>query len=252
MATVVITGCSSGIGLETALAFARRGDLVYATMREPARGAALRQRCDAEGLAIKVRRLDVTDGEAVDQLVDAVLDEAGGIDVLVNNAGVGMLGSIEEMDESVARLMFETNYWGAFRMVRAVLPHLRRQGSGVIVNVSSIGARRPGSAGLAVYGATKHLLSHLAECLTLELAGTGVRAVAVEPLFFATDVYRTRAPIDPASPYAELLTTIDDTVATLLAAGADPAIAADAIVTLVEDPSWPVCVVVDENGLLRD
>ncbi len=141
MAVVLITGCRAGIGFATALAFARRGDRVYATMRDPAHGGRLRDLTKAEALPVVIEALDVTDGDSIKRTVAGVIAAEGGIDVLVNNAGVpGPVGALEELDEVAARAAFETNFWGPFRL-KAVLPHMRAKGSGVIVNLSSFGAR---------------------------------------------------------------------------------------------------------------
>jgi NAD(P)-dependent dehydrogenase (short-subunit alcohol dehydrogenase family) len=158
----VITGCSSGIGLETALAFARHGDRVYATMRDPERGDRLRQAAERERLAVTIAALDVTDGTAILQVVADIVEREGRIDVLVNNAGIsGVASSIEEIDESVARAVWETNFFAPFRLIRAVLPHMRAQHSGVIANLSTFGARLPGARVLAMYAISKHAISRL-------------------------------------------------------------------------------------------
>ncbi|HZB41961.1 MAG TPA: SDR family NAD(P)-dependent oxidoreductase [Ilumatobacter sp.] len=252
MAVVLITGCRSGIGLATALAFGRRGDRVYATMRDPARGERLSQIVRREGLNVAVEALDVTSDDQITRTVATIIASDGRVDVLVNNAGVpGVAAAIEELDESVARTTFETNFWGPFRLSRAVLPHMRRQGQGVIVNVSSFAARFPGSGVLAIYGLTKHLVSRLSESLQDELTSTGVRVVAIEPGFFATEIYDSakRGTIDPMSPYAAMVAATDAAIADGIAAGADPSIVAAAIVTAVDDPSSPTCVLVGDDAV---
>jgi len=147
MAVVLITGCRSGIGLQTALAFARRGDRVYATSRDVVRAEQLRQSVDRESLPVEIQTLDVTDGDAARRMIGNVVAREGRIDVLVNNAGIGVVSAIEEIDEDVARAVWETNFWAPFRLIRAVLPHMRGQGSGVIceplVDRCPV-ARRPG------------------------------------------------------------------------------------------------------------
>ena len=144
---MLITGCRSGIGLQTALAFGRRGDTVYATMRDTTLDDRLQRIVERESLPIVMRHLDVTDGDAIRRTVAEVVDEQGAIDVLVNNAGVGFVGAIEELDEAQARLTWETNFWGPIRLCRAALPHMRSRGRGVIVNLSTFAARFPGVHG---------------------------------------------------------------------------------------------------------
>lgn len=251
MATVLITGCRSGIGLQTALAFGRRGDTVYATMRDTNADDHLKSIVERESLPIVVRPLDVTDGDAISRTVSEVVAEQGGVDVLVNNAGVGFVGAIEEVDEAQARLTWETNFWGPIRLSQAALPHMRSRGRGVIVNLSTFGARFPGGPWLAMYSATKHAISQITESLNAELAGTGVRVVAIEPGFLATDIYadRKRATIEPSSYYAPALTQVDAAIAAGIESGADPALVADAILAAVDDPHSPARVLVGEDAI---
>ena len=252
MSVVLITGCRSGIGLATAVAFGRRGDRVYATMRDPTQGERLREIIEQESLPIAIEGLDVTDEHQIERIVATIVSTEGRIDVLVNNAGVpGVAAAIEEIDESVARGTFETNFWGPFRLIRAVLPHMRGEGRGVIVNLSSFAARFPGSGALAIYALTKHLVSLLSESLQDELTSTGVRVVAIEPGFFATEIYDgSKGPtIDPTSPYAAMVMATDAAVAEGIAAGGDPSMVAAAIVAAVDDPSSPTRVLVGEDAV---
>ena len=250
VATVLITGCRSGIGYHTALAFGRRGDIVYATVRDPNGAGRLRQAIERESLPVVIRPLDVTDGAAICEVVAELISERGAIDVLVNNAGIAFVEPIEELDESQARLVWETNFWGPLRLARSVLPHMRSHGSGVIINLSSYGARFPGGPWLAMYGVSKAALSNFTESLDAELVCTGVRAVAIEPGFYATDLYgdRNRAVIDPTSPYAPVVASVDAAVAAGIAAGGNPERVADAIVAAATDPRTPVRVLVGDDA----
>ena len=252
MSIVLITGCSSGIGLETALGFARRGYRVYATMRDVTRGDRLRAAADAEGLCIQIEPLDVTDSEAVGPVVAGIVAREGRIEVLVNNAGIGgAVSSIEEIDEVIARAVWETNFWAPFRLTRAVLPYMRSQGSGVIVYVSTFGVRLPAGPGLAMYAASKVATTRMAESLQVELTGTGIRTVSIEPGFFATEIYTgdKRPPIDPTSPYAPMMSGIDGDVAARVANGAHPSAVAAAIVAAVEDPGAPTSILVGDDAI---
>src|SRR5262244_4175154 len=237
MATILITGCRSGIGYETALAFGRRGDAVHATMRDPSVDHRLRDAVARESLPVVIRGLDVTDRTAIRDVV----------------AGIGFVEAIEEADEARARLVWETNFWGPIHLCQAVLPYMRAQRAGVIVNLSTVGARFPGGGWLAMYAATKQAISRMSESLNAELVGTGVRVVAIEPGFFATEIYgdRRRASIDPASHYATALAQADDRIATGIANGANPAAVAHAIVAAVDDPTTPTRVLVGEDALAR-
>jgi NAD(P)-dependent dehydrogenase (short-subunit alcohol dehydrogenase family) len=174
--------------------------------------------------------------------------------VLVNNAGISRpASSIEEIDENVARAVWETNFWAPFRLIRAVLPHMRAQHSGVIVNLSTFGARFPGASVLAMYAISKHAISRLSESLQAELAGTGVRVVAIGPGFFATEIYNDakRAAVNPSSPYAAMVAATDEAIATGIAEGADPALVAQAIVTSADNPNTPTCLLVGDDAIER-
>lgn len=249
MAVVLVTGAGSGIGLATAVAFARRGDVVFAGVRDVERAAALTDLALAERLQIRLVLLDVTDETQIRTVVADVIAETGHIDVLVNSAGIGSAGVIEEVDESVARRIFETNLWGAFRMIRAVLPSMRAAASGVIVNVSSINARLASNPGLSIYAMTKHALSFLSETLRDEVQSMGVRVIAAEPGLVATDIYtKSRVPVDLESPYASMMSEIDQAVASLIAGGSDPSVIAAEILAAVEDPNSPARMLMGDDA----
>lgn len=186
MATILVTGCSSGFGRLTALALARLGDHVFAGVRDPESAAELHSRIAAEGLPIVVVPLVVTDTTSVETCVARVLDVAGTIDVLVNNAAVLFLAAIEDSDETRSRTVMETNYFGPLRLTRAVLPHMRARGSGRIINVSSNAAK--GSAFYGVYSASKAALEALSTALALELTATGIGVTIIEPGSFHTAI----------------------------------------------------------------
>ncbi|MEM7633202.1 MAG: SDR family oxidoreductase [Pseudomonadota bacterium] len=170
MKTVMITGCSSGFGLETASYFLDRGWSVVATMRKPDKSLL-----PASG-NLSVLQLDVTDRQSIACAVEA----AGPIDALVNNAGIGWLSTFEGTSEETARKIFETNTFGSFEMIRAVLPQMRVKRDGVIVNVSS-SVTLKSLALLPVYTASKAAVNAFTECLALELAPFGIRARLVLP-----------------------------------------------------------------------
>ena len=203
MGCVVITGCSSGIGLEAAAAFGQRGDTVVAGVRRSSSLAVVAERCD--GLAVTPTLLDVTDPSSIERIVATAIDAHGGIDVLVNNAGIGAIGSFEETDEQVYRQVFETNVFGLIAMTRAVLPSMRAARGGTIVNVGSIVGR------VAVpfqpyYSATKHAVEALTDSIHLETSRFGIRTCVVEPgripTDFASNLVSERAP--DGSPYRPL------------------------------------------------
>ncbi|WUN50998.1 oxidoreductase [Streptomyces sp. NBC_00306] len=178
----LITGCSAGFGREIALAALAAGDRVMATARRPETLADL---ADTGGERISTAALDVTDPASVQAAVDATLAVFGRIDVLVNNAGYSVIGAVEETSMEQLRAMMEVNFFGAAELTKAVVPLMREQGSGTIVQMSSLGGRItfPGMGG---YHATKHALEGLSESLSTELAPLGIRVLLVEPGMFRT------------------------------------------------------------------
>ena len=201
MAVVLITGCSSGIGLATARHFARLGDEVHAGVRHPSTAWELTAAIESDKLKIAPLTLDVDDDASVRRGVQEVVARSGRIDVLVNNAGIGGGGPIEDVPIEFAKSMFETNYFGTIRMIQAVLPGMRERRSGAIVNVSSI-AGRLAIAGHGHYSAVKHALEAASEALAQEVLAFGIRVAVVEPGVVVTPIFsKARRFADPASPY---------------------------------------------------
>ncbi|WP_332663135.1 oxidoreductase [Aeromicrobium sp.] len=178
--TVLITGCSSGIGEATAARLAQAGWTVYATARKPETLADL-----ATG-GCRTLALDVTSEDSMSSAVDTVLSETGRIDALVNNAGYSQSGAVETLDLDDVRRQFETNVFGLLRMCQLVLPSMREQGSGRIVNISSMGGRLVFPGGGA-YHATKFAVEALSDAMRFEVAGFGVKVVIVEPGLITTN-----------------------------------------------------------------
>ena len=205
MTVTLITGTSTGIGQATALRLARQGHHVFASMRNPATGSSvLTEAARQEGLKLEVIQLDVNDPDSSEQAVRDVLEQAGRLDVLINNAGIGGGGPIEETPEEVLRAVFETNFFGAMRMMRLVLPIMRQAGSGAIVNVASI-AGRLASGGGSVYAASKFALEAASECLAQEVRPFNIRVVIIEPGVILTPIFEKRGPApDPDSPYKDI------------------------------------------------
>ncbi len=232
MSVVLITGCSSGLGRSLALRLARRGDRVYATMRNAERGKGLHDEAGAEGLDLEVLELDVTSDESVGEAVAYVLDRDGTVDVVVNNAGIVHLGSVELLPDALMRDTFETNVFGPLRVVRAVLPTMRARGSGTVVNISSCAGRVAGIPIHGSYMASKHALSALSDSLAMEVKPLGVRVVCIEPGFFRTPIFTKSAiPTDAASPYR----TLDEAVVRFMFDGADQGAETEAVAEAVVD-----------------
>src|SRR5436309_2867666 len=202
MKSVLITGTSKGIGLETALAFGRAGYRVYATMRSPSQAPQLAQTAAKENLPITVAAMDVDSDESVRQAIVAIQQVNGPIDVLVNNAGIERAGSVEELPLAEFRAVMETNYFGVIRCVQAVAPHMRERRSGCIINVSSV-AGRLSSSPLSPYMASKWALEALSEGLAGEMKMFNVRVAIVEPGIIDTAMAR-RLEVPPShSPYPQ-------------------------------------------------
>jgi NAD(P)-dependent dehydrogenase (short-subunit alcohol dehydrogenase family) len=202
MASVLITGTSSGIGMATALAFGRAGYRVYATMRDPSRGSELKRMIDRDKLPITISALDVDSDVSVREGVARISSEAGSIDVLVNNAGIAPTGSVEELPVDVFRTAMETNYFGVIRCTQAVLPAMRQRRSGCIINISLICGRIAFSP-FAPYVASKFALEALSESLAQEVKPFNVRVAIVQPGIIDTPAARHVAYTDNPSRYPQ-------------------------------------------------
>jgi NAD(P)-dependent dehydrogenase (short-subunit alcohol dehydrogenase family) len=242
MGVVLITGCSSGIGMETALAFARNGDTTIATMRNVAKSDNLLKRAADDGVSIQVEQLDVNAPESIDAAFARVIENHGTIDVLVNNAGVGNTGPIETMSIENAMQLMDTNFWGPMRGIRAALPTMRAQRSGVIVNVSSLASRIPATMYSGMYAASKQALNALSEALASEVEPFGIRVVSIEPGFFGTEISANNLSSDeePSEIYAADEEWIRSFFAAGVDGGADASVVADAIVAAASDPDTPL------------
>jgi len=190
---VLITGASTGFGRDAAERLARRGDHVFATMRDPAgRNAEHREALEGltarEGLRLRVLSLDVTDQASVDRAVAAALTEAGGLDVVINNAGIAALGVTEAFTPEQFQQIFDVNIHGVVRVNRAVLPAMRGQRAGLLVHVSS-GAGRVTVPAMAAYCASKYALEALADAYRYELLPFGVDSILVEPGVYRTGIH---------------------------------------------------------------
>jgi NAD(P)-dependent dehydrogenase (short-subunit alcohol dehydrogenase family) len=177
---VLVTGASRGIGKAIAEKFAQHGDRVFGTARQPE---------SIKWAAGTLLALDVQEETSVAQCVATILSQAKRIDVLVNNAGITITGAIEELSLTQVKAVFETNFFGVVRMTQAVLPAMRRQAAGRIVNIGSVASFLP-MPFQAVYAATKHALAGWTETLDLEVRRFGIRAILIQPGFFRTDIDR--------------------------------------------------------------
>jgi NAD(P)-dependent dehydrogenase (short-subunit alcohol dehydrogenase family) len=205
MGIVVVTGTSTGIGFATATTLARGGHTVFAGMRNPDRGGELREIVSKEGLPITIVRLDVDNDNSVDDAFKNILKENGHIDVLVNNAGISGRGPVELVPIGTFRQIMETNFFGAIRCIKAVVPSMRQRQSGCIVNITSV-AGQFGMSPQGPYAASKWALEGLSECLAQELSPFNVRVAIVEPGVIATPMTTTPRPAPPPNnPYFPII-----------------------------------------------
>ncbi len=227
---VIVTGVSSGIGRATAELLARRGYRVFGTLRSDALAGG-------GPAGVESVRLDVRDGESARSCVRTALERAGRIDGLVNNAGYALIGSAEDTSIQEAVELFETNFFGALRMIREVLPAMRAQGAGRIVNIGSVAGFLP-SPYMGIYAASKYALEGYSESLDHEVRQFGVRVCVVEPGFIRTDLARNSRAAGRQSPeYAGERDRVHDALRTSVAAGGDPAGVAAVVVEALESGS---------------
>jgi NAD(P)-dependent dehydrogenase (short-subunit alcohol dehydrogenase family) len=206
----VVTGSSSGIGFETSLLLAKNGFRTYATVRDLDKAKAIKEISDKGELPITVMELDVTNDKSVSDAIDKIVNEKSErIDVLVNNAGYGQGGALEDDSMDEIKSLFETNLFGAIRVMKAVLPIMRKQRGGTIVNVSSMGGRIAFPLGSAYHG-TKFALEGVSESVRYETEPFGIKVVLIEPGVIASNFLRNAKlaqKTEPSSPYAPMLQT---------------------------------------------
>lgn len=203
MKSVLITGTSKGIGFETALSFARAGYQVFATMRKTEAAASLKQHITDESLPILLYKMDVDSDDSVKQCIDKIMQEHGTIDVLVNNAGIEFHGSVEELPMADFKAVMETNYFGVIRCIKAVLPQMRQNVSGCIINVTSVAGKIANSP-LGAYAASKHALEAISESLAQEVKPFNIRVAIVEPGIINTSMAQGIS-VDSNSKYPQVL-----------------------------------------------
>jgi NAD(P)-dependent dehydrogenase (short-subunit alcohol dehydrogenase family) len=236
MPTVLITGTSTGIGYATAVSIARSGRHVSATMRNLDGAGDLRAAIDAEELPIDIYRLDVDDDASVADAVARVEAEHGAIEGLVNNAGIGMSGAVEELPLARFRKCMETNFFGALRCIQAVLPGMRERRHGCIVNVTSV-AGRIASPPQAAYASSKWALEALSEALAAEVKAYGIRVAVVEPGVIATPIFTkgNEPPADTKYPHYRRMRAM---FGASLQNPVSPFVVGDAIRDIVAGDSW--------------
>jgi NAD(P)-dependent dehydrogenase (short-subunit alcohol dehydrogenase family) len=234
----VVTGSSTGIGYETSLILARNGFLTYATMRNPNKSENIKSVAAKENLPIQIKQLDVTDDVSVTNAIQAISSEAGHIDVLVNNAGYGLNGALEDLAMDEIKTQYETNVFGLIRTTQAVLPIMRRQKSGTIVNISS-GVGRFGFPSGSAYVSTKFAVEGLSESMSYELEPFGIRVVIVEPgairTNFTDGIVVAKKSQDPNSPYSQMMQKVASSFGEMMKNASSSDLVAKVVLNAIRD-----------------
>ncbi len=250
--TVLITGATSGMGMATALLLAEHGYTVYAGVRSDSQ--ALTEEAQRRGLKLNTVSLDVQDTASIQQAVRHVMENEGRIDVLVNNAGFGLLATLEEGSDEEIFQQFDVNVFGLIKMTREVLPHMRQAGSGVIINISSF-LGKMGLPLLSHYNASKYAVEGITDSLRFEVGPFGIRVHSVLAGLFGTNfvkkglVANSRTTGD-ASPYQALVSHFTPIVAKAINEGPDPLPIAEAVKSLIENEDSEIAVKVGQEAEL--
>jgi len=232
----LVTGSSSGIGLETALALARDGYHTFASMRDVRKAGELEQVVKKENLSIDVIELDVDKEESIISAIKKVVTDGGRLDVLVNNAGYGQFGCTEDISVDDFRKQFETNFFSIVRIIQEVAPIMRKQNSGIIVNISSV-VGRIGLPASPAYISTKFALEGLSECLRYELGQFGIKTTLIEPGVIKTNFFNSmKVPESKTDPkYKKLTDHILAGLKMMAQMGTAPSQVADVIIKAIHD-----------------
>lgn len=250
--TVLITGASSGMGKETALLLAEHGYSVYAGIRTSSQ--ELLDEAEKRGVKVNTVALDVQDTASIEQAVEHVMAKEGKIDVLVNNAGFGLLATLEEGTDEEIFQQFDVNVFGLIKMTRAVLPHMRQAHSGVIINISSF-LGKIGLPLLSHYNASKYAVEGITDSLRFEVAPFGIRVHSVLAGLFGTNFVKkglvaNSQTTSEDSPYKELVSHFMPIVAQAINEGPDPLPIAQAVKSIIENEDSDIAVQVGKEAEL--
>lgn len=204
--TGLVTGCSSGIGLATCHVLSRNNFMTYGTVRNLSKAKKIQDLINRENLSLKILRLDVNDNQSIKLAVKKILTDTGRIDVLINNAGYGMFGPVEEITTQEVKKQFETNFFGTIRLIKAIVPIMRKQGNGTIVNISSM-VGRFGVPLNSAYVSSKFAVEGLSESISFELEEFGIRVIVIEPGVVNSDFFHNVKVkgMNLESPYHKLM-----------------------------------------------
>ena len=235
MKSAIITGTNKGIGFETALAFARAGYTVYATMRNTEKATKLKEKIKEESLLITIAAMDVDSDESVKQCMDTILSQQGSIDVLINNAGIERHGSVEDLSMEDFKAVMETNYFGVLRCIKALLPLMRKNKSGCIINVASVSGKIA-TTPLGAYAASKFALEAVSESLAQEVKSHNIRVAIVEPGIINTQMAKNISHGEESIyPQAKRFAAL---FAASLKTPTNPSMVAEKMLEIAEGNSW--------------
>lgn len=245
----IVTGSATGIGYETAIHLARKGFYTYATMRSLPKADKITKIAKSENLPLSVIQLDVTDDISITNALDTVINESGKVDILVNNAGYGLIGSIEDMSIEELKAQYETNVFGVFRVTKAVLPHMRKQHGGSIINISSIAGR----IALPLYSAyvsTKFAIEGLSESMAYELEPFGIKVAIIEPGAIRTKFRREQAAkgSSEGSPYSSMMQSPSKVIEEMLKHRLYPEEVAKTVIQAIENPKQKLRYIVGKDA----
>jgi NAD(P)-dependent dehydrogenase (short-subunit alcohol dehydrogenase family) len=226
--TILITGASMGIGRSLAEHLSKQGHRVYGTSRKAM----------TEAVSFEVLTMDVTNEQSVQSAISQIIEKEGRIDVVINNAGLGIIGALEEVPETMIQQVFETNVWGLLRVCRAVLPQMRKQNNGLIINISSVAATM-GLPFRGIYSASKAAVEILTESLSIEVQPFGIRVCSVLPAEVKTSINTNRlvANGNQSSPYQAVTEAMNIKVKAAINAASDPMYIVEAVEQIINSPS---------------
>jgi len=231
----LVTGSSSGIGFETSLALARKGFYTFATMRDTKKASSIQEISKNENLPIEILELDVDKNDSIKSAIKQIQEKKQRIDDLVNNDGYLLFGCIEDVTIDQVKAQFETNFFGIIRLIQEIAPIMRKQGSGIIVNVSSV-AGRIGFPATPAYISSKFALEGLSESMRYEMAPFGIKTIIIEPGVIKTNIFSSMKMTSPKpdSPYKEISEKVRNGVKMMAEMGTPASEVAKTIIKAIE------------------
>ncbi|MGZ5500485.1 MAG: SDR family oxidoreductase [Nitrososphaeraceae archaeon] len=253
----LITGCSSGIGYETSILLAKNGFRTYATMRNTDKGDKLKEIAEKENLDLKIIKLDVTDDYSIKNAINEIVQETNRIDVLVNNAGNNIAGAVEDLSIEEFKEQFETNFFGLIRVTKVVLPIMRKQNNGIIVNLSSIAGKMAIPLNSA-YVSSKFAVEGFSESIRYELEDFGIKVILIEPGVIKSNFYENikmskNSLMDPKSAYQPITQKIFEAFLPMMEYAFPTKIVADVILEAVnsDNPNIRYAVGDDAKSIIE-